>query len=250
MLNKTESKRIRSLQYKKYREKYGQFIIEGHRLVESAIDSDADIDRVFVSHKFDSLNQQLIQGLIKKRVNVSKLSDAEIQQISQTKSPSGVVAICQTADTNDFKKNFNENWIYLDHVSDPGNLGTILRVALWFNIKNIALSKGCVDPFNPKVVRSGMGAHFGLNIYRGVNIADFQRTSLTIFGADMEGEPIETMTLPIPWVLVMGGEANGLQEETKHACQQLISIPKIGSGESLNVASACSILLYDITKPL
>ena len=141
------------------------------------------------------------------------------------------------------------NWIYLDNVSDPGNIGTLLRTAAWFGINNIALSAKCVDPFNPKVVRSAMGAHFLLNIFGDVDLVEFKNNKYCIIGADQNGSPVYGFNFDNEkWVLVIGNEGHGISENSKEYIQHFISIPSKGSGNSLNAAVAGSILIHHLVN--
>ena len=148
------------------------------------------------------------------------------------------------------QKNFNSSrWLFLYKIKDPGNLGTILRSAAWFNIKDIALSKDCTDPFNNKVVRSAMGAHIYLNIYKGVRIDEFVKNNYIIVSADQNGDDtVEQMDLSRKIVLCLGGESEGFDNLIIKKINKLIPIKKIGHGESLNVAIAGSILMNHLTQ--
>ena len=133
--------------------------------------------------------------------------------------------------------------------SDPGNLGTLLRSACWFGINQVALSKDSVDPYNPKVVRSGMGAHFYLSIQVKTNIDFFDKNKFTILGGDINnGEKIKLKTFKKNWVLVLGNEAHGISDIVKEKIDKKISIKKLGAGDSLNVSTSGSILMYLLTK--
>ena len=134
-------------------------------------------------------------------------------------------------------------------IKDPGNLGTILRSAAWFNIKNIALSKDCTDFFNNKVVRSAMGAHIYLNIHQGVKVGEFVKNNYLIVGADQNGNnTVEQMDLSRKSVLCLGGESKGFDNLIIKKINKLISIKKTGHGESLNVAIAGSILMNYLSQ--
>ena len=138
-------------------------------------------------------------------------------------------------------------WIFLDKVRDPGNLGTILRSALWFGFKNIILSSKSVDPYNPKAIRSGMGSHFGLNLYQNVRLNDFIKTHLIISGSTF-GEDISVFKLHERYVLVLGNQAHGISKNIESLIQKSVSIKRLGKGESLNLSSAASILMYSFTR--
>ena len=126
-------------------------------------------------------------------------------------------------------------------------MGTLLRTSVWFGIQNIILSKQCVDIYNPKVVRSGMGAHFYLKSISNLSLDTF-RESHTIIGADQNGNSINNFEIETPWVLILGNEAHGLSKNNKELLDYIISIPKVGYGESLNVAVAGGIIIEHLMK--
>ena len=135
--------------------------------------------------------------------------------------------------------------MYFDQISDPGNLGTLLRSASWFGLKNIALSPRSVDPYNPKVVRAAMGAHFGINLYINVNLNKFLKTH-TIIAASQKGTDITYFNFPKKSVFVFGNEAHGISTKRMKIIQEFITIKRFGIGESLNIASAASIVMHMI----
>ena len=137
--------------------------------------------------------------------------------------------------------NNNNNLVYLDKISDPGNMGTIIRTAAWFGVYQIALSPGCIDPYNPKVVRSAMGSHFSLNWMGKKDISTLKNYQL--IAADQNSKNNKLDKLIDKWALIMGSESHGLSKKTLSYVDQRIGINKIGSGESLNVGVAMGILL-------
>ena len=126
-------------------------------------------------------------------------------------------------------------------------MGTILRSAAWFGLNHIALSEDCVDPFNPKVVRAGMGAHFGISIHRNVDLGRFSKTH-TLIGGDHRGADPASVKFSQYCVLVLGSEAHGLLSDNLEIINQKVAIEKLGFGESLNVGSAAAILMYLFTN--
>ena len=152
----------------------------------------------------------------------------------------------------DIKKS-DRRIIILDGISDPGNLGTILRTANWFGIKNVILSEECVDQFNSKVVRAGMGSHFNMNIVRTdivKYVTQLQSDNFKIIAAEIDtNNSIENLKLSDDkWALLMGNEAHGLSESILSLVDCKIKIPQLGKIESLNVSVACGIFLYHISR--
>ncbi len=242
MISRNQVKLIRSLQQKKFREEHGLFIVEGLRSIQEALRANASIESIFWTEAFSEKNSNHMNTI--SAVQNESVLMAEMKQLSPSTTPPGVLAVCKIPifDSPDMNRNF----IYLDHISDPGNMGTILRTALWFGIHNIVLSEACIDPFNPKVVRGAMGAHFHISWIGTMPLCAF--TDYKVLGADYRGNSILAVKkIPDKWVLVMGSEAHGISSDVHDELDQLIAIPKVGTGESLNVGVSMGILLHSLT---
>ena len=243
-MNEKEVKRLTSLQVKKYRDEHKQFLIEGKRIVAEALTAGADILKLYSDSELDA---DMISAANDRKIPIENVDERLARKISNTVSPSGVLALCGIPEKDlSFIQN-NENCIYLECISDPGNLGTIARAATWFGVNHIVLSETCTDPYNPKTVRAGMGAHFYCNFYINTPLSWLSQCAKEILAADTNGESIHTVR-PIsnPWVLVLGGEARGISNEILAEQYKTISIPKLGEGESLNVAAAAGIILSSL----
>jgi RNA methyltransferase, TrmH family len=253
MLSNSDHKLITSLAKKKYRKLHQLFAIEGERLILEAVQSKALIKQVYITDEFIAKPQHnsLMDLIAENALVTNAISEREMKSICDTISPSGILAICEIPKSSDIDSSNSDNWLYLDEIKDPGNLGTLLRSADWFGVKNVALSENCVDAFNTKVLRGGMGSQFRLNIYENVSLKDFNESSHTIIGAFQKGESINQVEIAplVPWVLVIGSEAHGITTDNINHINLKVTIPKIGSGESLNAAVAGSILLVHLTKP-
>ena len=236
-------KQVKSLHLKKYRSLNNQFIVEGSRSVSSAIDAKAIIDSVFYTLDFSKKNPIILEKLNK--IPSGIVSSKEVRKLSPSTNPSGILATCKIPKFEPFNK--NKNIIFLDNVSDPGNLGTILRTALWFGIDQIGYSSKSIDPYNPKVVRSAMGAHFSISWLGELSLDDIK--GYKILGADHRGKSIHTINIDNQrWALIMGSEAQGISKSAHSCIDELIGIPKVGEGESLNVGVSMGILLHELTK--
>ncbi|NIA18642.1 MAG: hypothetical protein GWO85_00935 [Simkaniaceae bacterium] len=246
VVTQQQIKHVRALQHRKYRKEYSQFIIEGFRVIDEALHGNRRIAQVFIEQSLleNPQYRDLIHRLTERNIPLYESSRKQIKDMSDTQTPSGILAVCPIPEAD---KNTKGNWLYLDEISDPGNTGTLLRTAAWFGIGNVAFSKGCVDPYSPKTVRAGMGAHFFINIVTESALEQIN-TGKTVLGAGMEGEPLSETTCNAPWVLVLGSEAHGLTKQTARHIDRMITIPKLGHGESLNVAVAGSIILNELTK--
>ena len=240
-------KQLKLLKQSKHRKIKKQFIAEGRRLVGEATNYKNTVDLLFCTQTFYTKNKSSwhdFANVDSQRIKI--VTNSQFKMISSTSTPSGIAALCSIPKSPhiDFKVS---EWIYLDRIRDPGNLGTILRSALWFGFKNIILSSKSVDPYNPKVIRSGMGSHFGLNLYQNIRLNDFMKTHLIVSGSTY-GEDISGFKLPQRYVLVLGNEAHGISKNTEPLIQKSISIKRLGEGESLNLSSAASILMYSLTR--
>lgn len=249
MLSKNEIKLIKSLENKKFRKKHNFFVIEGERIVSDVVLGGAPIDQVILSETFSSSNSTFINKLAQHNTVAKIIPDNQMKSISDTVTPSGVLALCKIPEQPIIEITKGQNILYLDTIQDPGNLGTLLRSANWFGLEHVVLSENCIDPYNPKVVRGGMGAHFNLNIFtdtplrllgKHTKIGGFQDGKLIY---DIDNKALE------PWALVIGNEANGISDDNINLIDLKITIPKLGKGESLNAAVAGSVLLASLTAP-
>ena len=246
MISRNKIKQILSLKTKKGREKEKLFIIEGARCVQSYINSSNLVKEIFMNKDFAMMNRGIMKLCDKQNIVHRVVPDKDMKNLSDTKTPSGIIGICvfKPMPSLDYD---SKRWLYLYEISDPGNLGALLRSAAWFNIKNVALSKNSADPLNPKVVRSAVGAHTYLNIYQDIDYQVYLKHEYFIIAADQNGtHQIENSDRNNKIVLVLGNESRGIDASIKNKMNKLISIEKLGHGESLNLAIAGSILMKNI----
>tara|TARA_B100001559_G_scaffold181843_1_gene152123 strand:- start:2507 stop:3256 length:750 start_codon:yes stop_codon:yes gene_type:complete len=248
MLSINSLKKIKSLKTKKGRNAEKLFLIEGKRSVEEYILKSDLVNEVIISELKLKNYKSVLDLCDKRKIKISVVTDSISKELSDTKTPSGLLATCKINLL--IQKKYNSSrWLFLYKIKDPGNLGTILRSAAWFNIKNIALSKDCADPYNNKVVRSAMGAHIYINIHQEVNINEFIKNNFFIIGADQNGDnSVEQKDLSRKIVLCLGGESRGFDDQIIKKLDKLVSIKKIGHGESLNVAIAGSIFMNYLSQ--
>tara|TARA_Y100001968_G_scaffold43434_1_gene33432 strand:- start:1288 stop:2055 length:768 start_codon:yes stop_codon:yes gene_type:complete len=235
-------KEIESLKKRKYRKNHNKYLIEGKRIIQSATDWNGEIQFVFCTDSFfeKNIDWEVFQNIDRSRLKI--ISEQEFKKISSTTTPAGIAAVCHIKKQK--KVNFNKNkWVYLDNIRDPGNLGTIFRSAAWFGINNIALSPNSSDPYNPKTIRSSMGAHFAINIHYDIKLEKFIGTHQLI-SASVKGEDLSTFIFPKKLVLVFGNEAHGISSKNQRIIDDFVSINSFGYGESLNVASAATVFMY------
>ena len=249
MISKAEIKKICSLDSKKGRDLHNLILIEGKRLIEQVITSNYNISKIWITEDFSNNNADLISRL--KNISIDLISNQDLKKITATQNPSGIVGVLEIPKVDPEK--LKQPMIILDNIADPGNLGTIFRTAEWFGIHNVALSRDCVDPYNSKVVRSAMGAHFSMNIIRveiDKYIKKLQSNNIEIIAADLDtNQSIENLKISTDkWALIMGSEAHGLSKSVESLIDYKVKIPQVGKIESLNVSVACGIFLYHMLR--
>ncbi|MBK0402934.1 RNA methyltransferase [Adhaeribacter sp. BT258] len=241
MLSKAVSKYINSLQIKKYRNLHQTFVVEGAKSVRELLASDLEIEKLFITEDFLEKHT----GLLRKGLEYELVTENQLVQAGTYESNNAGLAIARMKRLPKLAIKPTDLVIALDDIRDPGNLGTIIRIADWYGINKIICSETCADFYNPKVIASTMGSFTRVAAYY-VNLPDFLASlqpEFKIYGAAMEGENIHKLNLKPEGVLIMGNEANGLRPETRKYLTSLIKIPAFGKAESLNVATATAILV-------
>lgn len=238
MLTAHTIKTIQSLDKKKYRQKYNLFLVEGNKIIKELPNSDYEITDLY------SIDPELLNI---KTANETKILPAELKKISFLQNPKDSVAVCKIPENKIIKDVSIQ--LVLDGIQDPGNLGTIIRLADWFGIEQIICSNDTVDVYNPKVIQATMGSFLRVNVCY-VDLEDYLSTyEYPILGTDMDGENIYKTEFPEKFSLVFGNEGNGLRGSTENLITKMITIPRFGqnqSTESLNVSMSTGIILGEI----
>ncbi|MEO9891545.1 RNA methyltransferase [Aurantibacter sp.] len=239
MVVKSQIKLIKSLLQKKYRSQHSLFVVEGVKTVKELLESDIINFQIYTTDLslFDT-DQSLVQ----------QITEKELKQISNLKTPNKVLGVFQIPKTKiiDFS-----NWVVaLDGVSDPGNLGTIIRLCDWFGIPNLLCSTNTVDCYNPKVLQATMGSIARVNVVYDDLSEVLRSVEKPIYGTFMDGKNSYKQEFLNSGILVMGNEANGISKKIESLCNHRISIPHFGyaTTESLNVATATAIFLSEIRR--
>ncbi len=220
---------------KKFRQKYNLFLVEGNKTITELFNSTFKIKEIFSTDP---------QKLDRAEVPITHISDNELKKISFLQNPKDSVAVCYL---NEEKKMEDGNLqLVLDGIQDPGNMGTIIRLADWFGLEQIICSKDTVDFYNPKVIMSSMGSFTRVNIVY-TDLAEYLSLTKNInIGTDMDGENIYSFNRPEKMNLILGNEGNGIRPEIERLLEKSIMIPRFGqsqSTESLNVSMAAGIIL-------
>lgn len=234
MLTNNETKLINSLVKKKFRQKYNKFIVEGIKNIQEVFNSEIKVSKVYTTDDIFTRN----------KAEISLITETELKKISQLVQPNTALAICEIPPPKPLQT--SGFMIGLDDIRDPGNLGTIIRMADWFGIEQIICSTETVDLYNPKVIQSTMGSFSRVQIHYG-DLSEFlSNYPHPVLGTFMEGENIYTTSFPKDGLMLMGNEANGISVESMKYISHKISIPRFGNlqlTESLNVAMATGIIL-------
>lgn len=240
-LDNDRVKKYLKLKEKKYRDQTGEFIVEGSHLV------------------LEAYKQGLIKELILEKEEVFPIDVKDIiylpidiiRKISTVETPQTVMALCSKKEEND---ELGDHILLVDDVQDPGNLGTIIRSAVAFNVDTVVLSKNCVDLYNPKTIRATQGMFFHINVLRRDLkdiIQKLDDEDIPVYGTLVEyGEDVRTLKDKdkIKFALVVGNEGNGVRKEISDMCDKNLYIKMNSDVESLNVGVATSILLYELGR--
>ncbi len=247
MISKNELKYFSGLLKKKFREKEQKFIAEGERIVEEGLKSNFKCEKIIVTHEFYKKKQNFLDELITDKSLLFIIKIQEFKKISDTVNSQGIIAVFQFPNRiNQFKHIGTNLVVCLENISDPGNVGTILRNCDWFGIDNIILLKGCAEVYNPKTIRASMGAVFHLNIFNEIefnSLSALKRKGYKILTADLKGENIYSFRFPEKSIIIFSNEALGPSQNLFNISDYLITIPKYGNAESMNVASASAVIL-------
>jgi len=238
MISKEKIKHIRSLQRKKHRDIHQQFVIEGAKMIEEAI-------RHAPENVIEIFGTDHLPFFLPDSIPFHEINSKELSQLSSLKTPQAQLALCTYFSVPKHRPDF---FIALDTVQDPGNFGTILRLASWFGVDYVMASKETVDLYNPKVVQSSMGAVFTVNVEYVDLEQELKATDLPIYGAILEGKNIYEKELKREGIILMGNEGNGIRQEILPFINSPVTIPKFGQGESLNVAMATAIMLSEFCR--
>lgn len=257
-LTNTKVKLAISLQQKKYRDKHQLFLLEGIRNAEMAITKDINVNMCFVTDKALE-NERSQQILAKLNCPIYHVSEHIYQKISDTTSPQGLMLIIpqQNLTLDDFLANSTNKdsfYLVLDRLQDPGNLGTIIRTADAMGANGIICLAGTADIYAPKVVRSAMGSLFNIPIVTKIYENDFLTTTdkyqLKLFATALDSTAKASWNINYPknCAIILGNEANGVSDSLLNIIDTKIYIPMRGNAESLNVANAASMIMYEYCR--
>lgn len=236
MLSKKEIKDIQSLSHKKFREEVKLFVAEGPKIVSELIHLiPRQIEKVYAIKDWIKQNKPVLQNL-----NVVEIEKSELERISQLQTPNQVIALVKLLPS---AKISSDLILYLDAIQDPGNFGTILRIADWFGIKDVVCTQGCADLYNAKVVQSTMASIARVNVFYDTDSEWLKQQRLPVYAATLNGTPLDGHRKIKEGILIIGNESKGISDEILQYATRQITISRRGKAESLNAAVATGIIL-------
>jgi TrmH family RNA methyltransferase len=236
---------VQSLLQKKYRSEHGYFLVEGAKNLQELANSGWPVERYWISEGF--LNDLPSARNWDPMPEIVPL--ATLERVSSLQNNHTGVAVVPMPDYGRFTRAEGEWVLALDQVRDPGNLGTIIRIADWYGIRKIVLSPDSVEPTNPKVVAASMGSFFRVKVYEKGLAAIFAEDPDVVLGAYMDGENLHNTRLPnTGGYLLMGSESHGISDALSGFVTQRLSIPRFGEAESLNVGVATAVILDAVRR--
>lgn len=239
MLSKTQSKYIRSLALQKFREEKQSYLAEGEKIVAEWLQSDEKIEYIVGLEDWITLQAPLIRK--HPEALLIKVTEDELKQISTLQQPNKALLVVKRQPQKPLI-HINDWCLALDGIRDPGNVGTILRIADWFGISYVFCSPDCVDALSPKVVQAAMGAHLRVTVYETDLPALIKSSSLPAYAAVLGGDNVYQLNAPEKGIIIIGNEAKGISKEIIDLAKYNITIPRLGGAESLNAGVSAGIL--------
>lgn len=243
MLSKNQVKYIQSLGHKKYRDEEDAFLAEGPKIVNELLET----NNCVIRHIY-AVKDWIEDNKTKFQQAITEISEYELKKISQLNTPNQVLLVASKIKREGEPMIKGKVSLVLDIIQDPGNMGTIIRLADWFGITQITCSSDCVDLYNPKVVQASMGsiAHVRVD-YTDLKSFFLKNINVKSYAAALKGKDITKMDKLSEGIIIIGNESKGIREEILSNVYDLITIPGKGKAESLNAAVATGIILSHLT---
>ncbi|MCX7880443.1 MAG: RNA methyltransferase [Ignavibacteria bacterium] len=236
---------ITSLKDKTKRKETGLFIAEGYKLCNELYESNYSTELVVIAGNANEKTRALAKKFFERGVEVYSARRSQFESICETETPQDILAVAKSP-TESLRISYP--FLVLDGVSDPGNLGTIIRIADWFGVNSIVASKDCVEKYNPKVIRASMGSFFRVDVFYVEKLSNFlteRKKEAKIFVATLRANnQLNTLEFPQNSIFVFGNEARGVRKEILELADEQFTIEGAGNAESLNVAISVGIVLY------
>lgn len=255
MLSKNQTKYINSLKIKKFRQEHGAFIVEGEKCVGELLHSNMDVVAVYAIPAWLHEN---IHTLRDRNIAFDEVDETGLEKISDLTTPNKVLALAKIPEPELSPDVYQRYILALDNIKDPGNMGTIIRSADWFGIRQVVCSPGCVDAYNPKVVQATMGSFTRVNIFQAELVQFIKQSTkgTPVYGALLNGESLYNIAFKNAGIIVIGSESHGISDELLPFITQAVHVPSYSQNEaltkpeSLNASIANAIICYEIAKQL
>lgn len=246
MITKNTIKQIASLRQQKFRKELGLFVVEGRKMTEELLRSDFEVDSLFATTAF-------LEDCMTPFPQAELVSETQMAQMSGQDTPPGLLAVVHIPEERPLSATARLI-LALDGIANPGNLGTLIRTAEWFGLRDIVCSPDCVELWNPKVIQATMGSVFRVRVTKAelpVFLTHQRESGKAVFGALLEGDNIFGMEEPAEGVLVIGSESHGIRKDVMPCITHPVTIPRAEGSvtESLNAAVAAGILMAQLTRP-
>ena len=245
MVTKSVIKFIKSLKIKKYRDLELMFLVEGSKSVLEVIRSDFDVQLVLASEGFLDLNSPKLQAA---NCELHSATLTEIESAGSLKTNDSAIAVCRMKPNEKKDVGTGEFGLVLDGVSDPGNLGTLLRIADWYGIKKVICSETTADFYNPKVIQASMGSFTRVVPFYTSLIHYLEPTDCTIYGTFIQGDSVHQVEFEKRGLILLGSESHGISPDLEGLVNRRIAIPGYGRAESLNVAIAAAVICDNLRR--
>lgn len=238
MITNKDAKFIKSLQLKKYRNRERAFVVEGEKNVQELLGSTLHIYKLLITEDFLNRNEILIN---KSQMSFELVPEKDLVKLGSFQSNAFALAVVKTPDFPVLKLTTG-HFLAFDNIQDPGNLGTIIRIADWYGFSSVICSKDSVDSYNPKVISASMGSFSRINVYYKDLFETIKGTKLPVYGATLSGENIHNITFGGDGIFLFGNESQGISPKLLSLLSNQIKIPGYGQAESLNVAIATAVI--------
>lgn len=246
MLTKAELQRLRQLREKKHREELGLFVVEGEKVVGELMAADYPFEEIYATSAWNELHA----AASARGQRPAEISAAEMARVSHFPTPSSILAIGRIRRAELLPDALRSGLtLALDGVQDPGNVGTLLRIADWYALDRVVLSPDCADLFHQKVINASMGSFARVTTYTASLATALAEPGVPVIGCDLAGTDVHVMPALRDAVIVIGSEGRGLCAATKACLTERVTIPRFGAAESLNASIAAAIVCDNLRRP-
>lgn len=244
MLSRNIAKYVKSLQFKKYRKQHQAYLAEGTKIVLEVLKADVSLSHLLATTQFLEQYPQYREG----DYQLVEVSAEELRQLGSLQQNQSVIAVVSMPGSQQEPSSATGWLLALDGINDPGNLGTIIRIADWYGISHVLCSPETVDAYNPKVLSASMGSFLRVQLHYGALEEQLPALDLPVYGAVLAGESVYQTAFAERGILLIGSESHGIRQDLLPLLQHRVTIPRKGQAESLNAGVATAILLDNLAR--